>query len=209
MPLIAASPVSGSAPATSTAAASAAAAATAGAAKTGTAKTGAAGALGGMGSDAFMKLLVAQMRYQNPMEPTDSSQYLAQISQYAMVEQLQKVSEGQQEVSSYQRVLIANSMIGRVVAGIGESGLPMTGQVLGVSFQAGKPILVTTGGDLAVDKVDEARLPSGAGPTPAPPAPVLGPSAPAAATPPAASASAASSSDRAASSSTSSANEIN
>ena len=205
MPLIAASPVSGATPATSTAAASAAAAgtgaavATAGAAKTGTAKTGAAGALGGMGSDAFMKLLVAQMRYQNPMEPTDSSQYLAQISQYAMVEQLQKVSEGQQEVSSYQRVLIANSMIGRVVAGIGESGLPMTGQVLGVSFQAGKPILITTGGDLAVDKVDEARLPSGAGPTPAPPAPVLAPSAPAAASPPA----------PAASSSTSSVNEIN
>ncbi len=199
MPLIAASPVSGATPATPTAAASAAAAATAGAAKTGAAKTGAAGALGGMGSDAFMKLLVAQMRYQNPMEPTDSSQYLAQISQYAMVEQLQKVSEGQQEVSSYQRALIANSMIGRVVAGIGESGLPMTGQVLGVSFQAGKPILVTTGGDLAVDKVDEARLPSGAGPTPAPPAPVLAPSAPAAASP----------SAPAASSSTSSVNEIN
>lgn len=139
--------------------------ATGAAAKTETPKkaSGASGALGGMGSDAFMKLLVAQMRYQNPMAPTDGTQYLAQISQYAMVEQMQKVNEGQQEISSYQRALIANAMIGKLVAGVGETGAVISGTVLGVDFQSGKPMLVTTGGDLAVDKVDEARLPVSTG----------------------------------------------
>ena len=121
-------------------------------------KTGSA--LQGMGSDMFMQLLVSQMRYQNPMAPTDGSEYLAQISQYAMVEQLTKVSQGQQEVSSYQRALIANSLIGKVVTGKSESGTQVTGEVTSVAYRAGKPVLLTSGGELPVDNVDETRLPT-------------------------------------------------
>jgi flagellar basal-body rod modification protein FlgD len=133
-------------------------------------KAGATGQLDNMGTEAFMKLLVAQMRYQNPMAPTDGAEYLGQISQYAMVEQMQKINEAQQEASAYQRTLIANSLIGKVVAGIGEAGTPVSGQVLGVAYQAGRPVLVTTDGELSVDKVDETRLPSnpGAAPSTAP-----------------------------------------
>lgn len=124
------------------------------------ASSGASGQLDNLGGEAFMKLLVAQMRYQNPMQPTDSNEYLSQISQYAMVEQMQKVNQGQQEISAYQRSMIATSFIGKLVAGTGETGLPVSGEVLGVVYQAGRPVLVTTDGELAVDKVDEARLPA-------------------------------------------------
>lgn len=130
-----------------------AAGAAASASKTGT-------AFEGMGSDMFMQLLVSQMRYQNPMAPTDGSEYLAQISQYAMVEQLTKVSQGQQEVSSYQRALIANSLIGKVVTGKNEAGAPVSGEVTSVAYRAGKPVLLTTAGELPVDNVDETRLPA-------------------------------------------------
>jgi len=139
-------------PAKATTAATTAGAA-ASASKTGT-------AFEGMGSDMFMQLLVSQMRYQNPMAPTDGSEYLAQISQYAMVEQLTKVSQGQQEVSSYQRALIANSLIGKVVTGKNEAGAPVSGEVTSVAFRAGKPVLLTTAGELPVDNVDETRLPA-------------------------------------------------
>ena len=108
--------------------------------------------------DRFMKLLVAQMKYQNPMAPSDGTEYLSQISQYAMVEQLQKVNQGQQEVSSYQRAMIAGSMIGKQVSGTNESGNAVNGVVTSVQFTAGKAVLVTTGGELSVDRVDEARL---------------------------------------------------
>lgn len=132
---------------------------------------GASGQLDNMGSEAFMKLLVAQMRYQNPMAPSEGTEYLAQVSQYAMVEQMQKVNQGQQEISAYQRSMIATSFIGKVVAGTGEAGLPISGEVIGVAYQSGRPVLVTTGGELAIDSVDEARLPTGstANPTTAKP----------------------------------------
>jgi flagellar basal-body rod modification protein FlgD len=121
---------------------------------------GATGALGGMGSDAFMKLLVAQMRYQNPMSPQDGTEYLAQVSQYAMVEQLQKVSQAQEEVSGYQRALMATSMVGAQVTGTGEAGNPLTGTVLRVEYRSGKPALITTDGVIDVDKVDALSSPS-------------------------------------------------
>src|SRR5688500_15735757 len=34
-----------------------------------------------IGKDTFLKLLVAQLKYQNPMEPVDSSQFMAQTAQ--------------------------------------------------------------------------------------------------------------------------------
>jgi flagellar basal-body rod modification protein FlgD len=123
-------------------------------------QSGATGALGGMGSDAFMKLLVAQMRYQNPMSPQDGTEYLAQVSQYAMVEQLQKVSQGQEEVSGYQRALMATSMVGAQVTGTGEAGNPLTGTVLRVEYRSGKPALITTDGTIEVDKVDALSSPT-------------------------------------------------
>ncbi len=131
------------------------------------ASSGGSSALQGLGSDAFMKLLVAQMKYQNPMAPSNGTEYLAQISQYAMVEQLQKVNQGQQEVSTYQRAMMAGSMIGKQVSGTNDFGVAVTGLVTSVNFASGKPVLVTTGGDLPVDRVDEARLPMNAAATPA------------------------------------------
>jgi len=42
-----------------------------------------------IGKDMFLKLLVAQLKYQNPMEPVDSSQFMAQTAQFTMAEKLQ------------------------------------------------------------------------------------------------------------------------
>ena len=39
-----------------------------------------------MGKDVFMKLLVAQMRYQDPSNPVDSSQMMAQTATFSQVE---------------------------------------------------------------------------------------------------------------------------
>ena len=43
--------------------------------------------------DMFLQLLVAQMRYQDPMNPTDSSQFLAQSAQFTALEKMQDVAD--------------------------------------------------------------------------------------------------------------------
>lgn len=42
--------------------------------------------------DAFLQLLVAQMQYQDPLEPTSNTEYMAQLAQFSTVEELQNVN---------------------------------------------------------------------------------------------------------------------
>ncbi len=46
-----------------------------------------------MGQDSFLKLLMAEMQNQDPMNPMDSKDTVAQMAQFSTVEQLTKVSE--------------------------------------------------------------------------------------------------------------------
>ncbi len=46
----------------------------------------------GMDKDAFLQLLVAQMKYQDPMEPTSNTEYISQYAQFSQVEQMQNMS---------------------------------------------------------------------------------------------------------------------
>lgn len=65
-----------------------------GVAGTGTDGSGASSAIADnakLGKDEFLKLLVAQMENQDPLEPTDNAQMIAQTAQFSQVEQLTKV----------------------------------------------------------------------------------------------------------------------
>ncbi len=46
----------------------------------------------GMDKDAFLQLLVAQMKYQDPLEPTSNTEYISQYAQFSQVEALNNMS---------------------------------------------------------------------------------------------------------------------
>ena len=48
---------------------------------------------GVMGKDAFLKLLVAQLRNQDPLAPADGKEMAAQLAQFTSVEQLQSAND--------------------------------------------------------------------------------------------------------------------
>ncbi len=46
----------------------------------------------GMDKDAFLQLLVAQMKYQDPLQPTSNTEYISQYAQFSQVEQMQSMA---------------------------------------------------------------------------------------------------------------------
>ncbi len=82
-----------------------------------------------MGKDAFLKLLVAQLKYQDPSKPADGSQFLAQTAQFTQVEKLQELAKVQQETLNAQLMVGASSLIGRTVTYTGLDGKEAVGVV--------------------------------------------------------------------------------
>jgi len=64
----------------------------------------------------FLQLLVAQMKYQDPMNPVDSTQFLTQTAQFTELETLQKIETEQSAQQSASLMLAASSMVGRQVS---------------------------------------------------------------------------------------------
>ena len=46
-----------------------------------------------LGKEAFLQLLVAQVKNQNPLNPTDGVQFLSQLAQFSQLEQLMGIRE--------------------------------------------------------------------------------------------------------------------
>jgi flagellar basal-body rod modification protein FlgD len=97
--------------------------------------------LGQLDSDAFLKLLVAQMRYQNPLQPTDASAMLEQTAQFTTVETLQAISETNQALLGFQQTTMALGVVGKEVHGYSLDGNQVTGVVETVRFTADGPFL--------------------------------------------------------------------
>lgn len=61
-----------------------------------------------LGKDAFLQLLVAQMKHQDPLEPTSNTEYISQLATFSQLEEMQNVSASM----DMQR---ANQLVGQYV----------------------------------------------------------------------------------------------
>ena len=95
--------------------------------------------LGQLDSNAFLQLLVAQMKYQNPLAPTDATAMLEQTAQFTTVETLQAISETNQALLGFQQTTMALGVVGKNVNAISLDGIPVEGVAESVRFTADGP----------------------------------------------------------------------
>jgi flagellar basal-body rod modification protein FlgD len=103
--------------------------------------------------DMFLQLLVAQMRYQDPMNPTDSGEFLAQSAQFTALEKMQDVADQTAHLLSAQMAFGASGLIGKQVTWLDEDGASRSGSVSGVTFGADGPELDVGGTTLPLASV--------------------------------------------------------
>jgi flagellar basal-body rod modification protein FlgD len=68
-----------------------------------------------LGKDAFLKLLVAQLKYQDPTSPMQGTEFIAQTAQFTTVEKLNDLAETEDKLLATQRLVGASTLIGKTV----------------------------------------------------------------------------------------------
>ncbi len=100
--------------------------------------------------DAFLGLLVAQMKYQDPLEPTSNTEFVAQYAQFSSLEQMQNMANTME-------LTRASSMVGKVVVvnttdSAGRE-VQVEGRVDYVTYENGKSFVSIDGGLYSLDDV--------------------------------------------------------
>jgi len=93
----------------------------------------------------FLKLLVAQMTQQDPLNPKSDIEMIPQMVSFTQLEQSKNMQSDIASLRSQQEILQANSLLGRTVEIQDESKVRVTGPVTAVQMEAGKPKLVVNG----------------------------------------------------------------
>ena len=92
-----------------------------------------------LGKEAFLQLLVAQMQYQDPLEPMDNTEYVSQLATFSQLEAIQNMSQ----TLSYGQAsdLVGKTVAVRVTDANGDTNLKW-GVVDYVIYEGGEPYLV-------------------------------------------------------------------
>lgn len=98
-----------------------------------------------MDSAMFMKMLVIQMKNQDPSSPMDTNAMIGQTTQLAMMEKLTELSTNSGADLSIQMRTAAAALIGKQASYNGPDGTPVKGEVTSVSFSGTTPT-VSIGG---------------------------------------------------------------
>lgn len=106
-----------------------------------------------MDSEMFMKLLVTQLKNQDPSTPMDTNAMMSQTTQLAMMEQVTAQTTTANENFSLQMRVAASNLVGREVSYTGADGVEVTGTATSVSFAEAVPKVSVGGKEVALDLV--------------------------------------------------------
>ncbi len=87
-----------------------------------------------MNGDDFMLLLLAQLKHQNPMEPMNDNELMAQFTQLNSLNELQNIGQALKDLANSDKLPQASNLIGKQVEVASADGQGVVGVVSGVSL---------------------------------------------------------------------------
>jgi flagellar basal-body rod modification protein FlgD len=98
-----------------------------------------------MGKDQFLKLFVAQLQHQDPMNPMEDSDFMGQMASFSTLEQVTNLATANEAIAANLQLSQSVGLIGRTVTWTDEADVTHTGVVEKVSQQDGNPVLTISG----------------------------------------------------------------
>ena len=127
--------------------------------------------------DAFLQLLVAQLQNQDPLEPQDNGEFIAQMAQFSTLEQMNNMTESMNKIGDLVSNIDTSVLVGQLSGMIGkgvewmnttstadEDGNPVTetsslsGIITGVTVASGVTKIIATDADGNRHQVDIANI---------------------------------------------------
>lgn len=106
-----------------------------------------------LGQDDFLKLLVTQMTSQDPMNPKQDTDFIAQMAQFSALEQSKVMQSDMAQMRSDQQIMQAYGLLGQTIEVQVDDKTTAQGMVSAVQMEAGTPKLVVGDKEYTLDQV--------------------------------------------------------
>lgn len=93
-----------------------------------------------LGQEEFLRILLTQLQYQDPMKPLDNQQFIAQMAQFSSLAQTSEINSKVDTLLSIQAITQSVGLIGRTVEVQSDTGAQV-GTVMSLAFSDGQPAL--------------------------------------------------------------------
>ncbi len=115
-----------------------------------------------LGMQDFLKILLTQLNYQDPMKPMDNQQFMAQMAQFSTLQQTQQLNTNIEKLVNNQAALQSVGLIGKTVDVV-INGSSVSGQVVSLYLGGNSPSLTlalangTKLNDVGLDQIVTVR----------------------------------------------------
>jgi flagellar basal-body rod modification protein FlgD len=98
-----------------------------------------------LGQEDFIKLFLTELTFQDPLEPINNREFLAQMAQFANLEQTRITNENTNNLVAMNSTAQSLGLLGRQVEVSTDSAGSLTGSVSAIAFSASGPVLTING----------------------------------------------------------------
>ncbi|RZU38496.1 flagellar basal-body rod modification protein FlgD [Fluviicoccus keumensis] len=109
----------------------------------------------------FIKLFMTELSFQDPLEPINNREFLAQMAQFANLEQARVTNESMDSLVTLNATAQSLSLLGKQVEATGSTGVSFIGTVTAINFSTGAPVISVKQSDGAVQtdvRLSQVRL---------------------------------------------------
>jgi flagellar basal-body rod modification protein FlgD len=98
-----------------------------------------------LGKDQFLKLFVAQLQHQDPMNPMEDTEFMGQMASFSTLEQVSNLAVANEKIANNLTSTSAVSLLGKTVTWTDSDDVSHTGVVEKVTTAGGTPSLTVAG----------------------------------------------------------------